>query len=359
MIAPVLGTVALGVSPVKAQAGSTTGAVACLVPDSIGSQLARIARRVGGNAGVSAMHLETGARVSFNGDRPFPMASVSKLPMAMEFLRRVDAGQIDLDERLVVPTTDFRPGNSPLASWSGGRAVRVKVDSLFWLMIGRSDNTATDVLLRMAGGPEAADRAVRDLGVEGVRVDRSEARTFADLVGIPESVPESELYRYSYFRKRDALPQAYRDAARERYGQDPRDTATPDGMASLLAHIYFGAGLSEPSRARLLDVMTRTRTGPRRLKRFLPSGTPVAHKTGTMGGAINDVGIVTLPDGRGHLVVAAFVNTLYGRTWERERAIAEMSKLLFDYFTEDAPTSITGRMAATCSTGAGPAGAGR
>jgi beta-lactamase class A len=211
----------------------------------------------------------------------------------------------------------------------------------------------------MAGGPEAAERAVRDLGVEGVRVDRSEARTFADLVGIPESVPESELYRYSYFRKRDALPQAYRDAARERYGQDPRDTATPDGMASLLAHIYFGAGLSEPSRARLLDVMTRTRTGPRRLKRFLPSGTPVAHKTGTMGGAINDVGIVTLPDGRGHLVVAAFVNTLYGRTWERERAIAEMSKLLFDYFTEDAPTSITGRMAATCSTGAGPAGAGR
>jgi beta-lactamase class A len=235
----------------------------------------------------------------------------------------------------------------------------VSVDSLFWLMIGVSDNTATDVILRMAGGPEAATRAVRDLGVGGVRVDRSEARTFADLVGIPESVPESELYRYSYFRKRDALPQAHRDAARERYGEDPRDTATPDGMAALLAHIYFGAGLSEPSRARLLDVMTRTRTGRRRLKRFLPPGTPVAHKTGTMAGAINDVGIVTLPEGRGHLVVAAFVNTLYGRSWQRERTIAEMSKLLYDYFSEEAPTSITGRMAAACSIDVGRAGAGR
>lgn len=359
MIAPVLGTVALGVSPVKAQAGSTTGAVACLVPDSIGSQLARIARRVGGNAGVSAMHLETGARVSFNGDRPFPMASVSKLPMAMEFLRRVDAGQIDVSETLVVTANEFRPGSSTLARRSGGRAVRVTIDSLFGLMIGVSDNTATDVILRLAGGPEAVSRRVRELGIGGVRVDRSEARTFADLVGISRSVPESELYRYSYFRLRDALPQEHRDAARERYGRDPQDTATPDGMASLLAHLYFGTGLSERSRARLLDIMTRTRTGRGRLKGLLASGTSVAHKTGTMGGAINDVGIVTLPEGRGHLVVAAFVNTLYARTWRRERTIAEMSKLLYDYFTRDAPASITGRMAAACSTGVGPTGAGR
>ena len=73
------------------------------------------------------------------------------------------------------------------------------------------------------------------MGVEGVRVDRSEARTFADLVGISSDVPESELYRYNHFRMRDALPVEHREAARERYGYDPRDTATPDGMAELLA----------------------------------------------------------------------------------------------------------------------------
>jgi beta-lactamase class A len=305
----------------------------CSVPDSVHGKLAHIARRVRDNVGITAIHLESGMRVSFNGDQAFPMASVSKIPMALEFLRRVDAGEIALGETIVVPPTDFRPGNSPLAKWSRGRSVRVSIDSLFSLMIGASDNTATDVILRMAGGPEEATRRVRELGVEGVRVDRSEARTFADLVGISSDVPESELYRYNHFRMRDALPVEHREAARERYGYDPRDTATPNGMAELLARVYDGAGLTKSSRELLLDVMTRTRTGRRRLRGLLPSTTEVAHKTGTMAAAINDVGIITLPDGAGHLVVAVFVNTLRSTTWRRERTIAQAARLLHDYFT--------------------------
>ncbi len=304
------------------------------MPDSISHALERIARRVGGELGISAIHLETGARISFNGQRLFPMASVSKVPMALEFLRLVDAGEIDLGASLVIRPEEFRPGHSPLASWSGGRPVERTLDSLLALMIGVSDNTATDVILELAGGPEAATRRVRELGVEGVTVDRSEARTFADLSGIPEWVPESELYRYAYFRMRDSLPQAQRDAARERFGRDPRDNATPDGMAELLARIHYGIGMSEASRARLLDIMAASPSGPRRLKGLLPDSTRVAHKTGTMGGAINDVGIITLPDGGGHLVVTAFVNTLHRSTRQRERTIAEASRLLYDYFTD-------------------------
>jgi beta-lactamase class A len=132
---------------------------------------------------------------------------------------------------------------------------------------------------------------------------------------------------------RDALPVEHREAARERYGHDPRDTATPDGMAELLALIYDGAGLTESSRELLLGVMTRTRTGRRRLRGLLPSTTEVAHKTGTMAAAINDVGIITLPDGAGHLAVAVFVNTLHSTTWRRERTIAEVARVLHDYFS--------------------------
>ncbi len=329
-----LGTPCLGLAALTAQVPQAPVVATCTVPDSISDALERIARRVGGNVGVSAIHLESGARITLNGDRPFPMASVSKIPMALEFLRLVDAGEIDLDATLVVPPEDFRPGHSPLASWSGGRPVERTLDSLLALMIGVSDNTATDVILRLAGGPEAATRRVRDLGVGGVTVDRSEARTFADLSGIPEWVPESELYRYAYFRLRDSLPQAQRDAARERFGRDPRDNATPDGMAELLTRIHFGIGMSEASRARLLDIMAGSPSGPRRLKGLLPDSTRVAHKTGTMAGAINDVGIITLPDGGGHLVVAAFVNTLHQSTRRRERTIAEASRLLYDHFAD-------------------------
>ncbi len=319
--------------PLHSQTSSVEGVALCLVPDSIGRQLARIAGRVGGEMGVAAIHLETGARVSFNGDRRFPMASVSKLPMALEFLRRVDEGDVDLRERLEIPITDFRPGYSPLASWSGGRSEHATVDSLFRLMIGVSDNTATDLVLRLAGGPGAVTRRLRELGIREVDVNRSEARTFADLVGIPDTVPEEELYRYNYFRLRDRLPAAHRQTARARYGEDPRDTATPEAMADLLVLLFRGFGLSPASRDYLVATMEGSRSGPRRIKGLLPRGTTVAHKTGTMGGAINDVGIVTLPGNAGHLVVAAFVNTLNRTEWRRERTIAEATRLLYDHFS--------------------------
>ena len=329
------GSLALRPPEAHAQPSQTaaTGLDLCLVPDSIGDQLRRITRRVGGEIGVAAIHLESGARISYNGDRRFPMASVSKVPMAVEFLRRVDEGEIDLYEDLVIPVTDFRPGHSPLASWSGGKPEQATVDSLFRLMIEVSDNTATDVVLRMAGGPGEVTRRLRELGVDEVDVDRSEARTFADLSGIPDSVPESQLYRYRYFRTRDALPAEHRQQARLRFGDDPRDTATPDGMADLLALIHVGEGLSLESRDYLLNSMLASRSGPRRIKGLLPRGTPVAHKTGTIAGEINDVGIITLPDGAGHVAIAVFVYTFNRTQWRRERTIAEVSRLVYDYFS--------------------------
>lgn len=325
----------LAAAPGQAQGQSAaTPLAACAVPDSVHDGLAGIARGVDGNIGIAALHVESGTRVSLNADRRFPMASVSKLPMALEFLRRVDAGEVDMGEVLRLEPARFRPGSSPLARYSGGRPVSASVDSLFRLMLVVSDNTATDVILDLAGGPDAATRRVRELGVAGVEVNRSEARTFADLVGLPDTIPETELHRYQYFRLRDALPQEYRDAARARYGTDPRDTATPAGMTELLARIHAGDGLSELSRMRLLDAMTDARSGRNRLRGRLPAGTEVAHKTGTMAGAINDVGIITLPDDAGHLILSVFVNTLHRSTPRRERAIAASARLLYDYFGE-------------------------
>jgi beta-lactamase class A len=328
-----------------------SGLELCLVPDSIGEALRRIARRVGGEVGFTAVHLETGARISFNGGRRFPMASVSKIPMALEFLHRVDRGEIDLSEELIVPTTDFRPGYSPLASWSGGRAEQATVDSLFRLMIEVSDNTATDVILRLAGGPDEVTRRLRELGIEEIDVNRSEARTFADLSGIPDTVPEAELYRYNYFRMRDALPPDHRQQARLRFGDDPRDMATPDGAARMLALIHAGEGLSRESRDYLLDAMLESRSGSRRIRGLLPGGTPVAHKTGTIAAAINDIGIITLPGDAGHVAIAAFVYTFYRTQWRRERTIAEMSRLAYDYFSTVTDPREFGPVSTACGAG--------
>jgi beta-lactamase class A len=90
--------------------------------------------------------------------------------------------------------------------------------------------------------------------------------------------------------------------------------------------------LEPASMDRLLKITTETPTGPARLKGLLPAGTVVAHKTGTMAGTTNDVGIITLPDGAGHLAIAVFVKGSTKDVPERERAIAEIARTVYDFF---------------------------
>jgi beta-lactamase class A len=102
-------------------------------------------------------------------------------------------------------------------------------------------------------------------------------------------------------------------------------------MLQLLLVIDGGTAMSPESREFLLGVMSRTRTGDGRIKGLLPKGTPVAHKTGTAGGIANDVGYVTLPDGR-RFAIAVFTNSSETSVSDRDRAIAEISRMVFDYF---------------------------
>jgi beta-lactamase class A len=90
--------------------------------------------------------------------------------------------------------------------------------------------------------------------------------------------------------------------------------------------------LSEQSTALLIDIMERCQTGEARLKGMLPEGTVVAHKTGTIGRTTNDVGIITLPNDAGHVIVVAFVKESELDVSERERAIAEAARAAHDYF---------------------------
>jgi beta-lactamase class A len=78
--------------------------------------------------------------------------------------------------------------------------------------------------------------------------------------------------------------------------------------------------------------MRRCETGLTRIKGSLPPGTEVMHKTGTIGMTTNDVGIVTLPGDGGHVVISVFVKSSEKEIPDRERAIAEVSRAVYDYF---------------------------
>lgn len=109
-------------------------------------------------------------------------------------------------------------------------------------------------------------------------------------------------------------------------------------MVRLLKLFQQGQGLSKSSRALLMQWMTETETGLKRLKGNLPPGTVVAHKTGTsytVNGvtvATNDVGLITLPNGQ-HLAIAVFVMDSPLSQDTRERAIAAFARLAWTHFT--------------------------
>ena len=102
-----------------------------------------------------------------------------------------------------------------------------------------------------------------------------------------------------------------REAYFSAYQSDPRDRATPLAMLDLLTRFHLGETLSEASTKLLRSMMTRARS---RIALHLPP-LSVANKTGTGTGTFNDVGIVTLPDGR-HLVLVVFTRRAHGVTWE-------------------------------------------
>lgn len=292
----------------------------------------RSAESSGGIVGVSAIRIESGQRVSLNGGIRFPMASVYKLPIALQLLRKVDRGELRLSDPITLSENSFRPGHSPIRDFANNKPLTLTLERLLELMLGESDNSASDTLLRLAGGPSAVTARMRDLGIKGIEVNRPEGQLILNHRGVRELPPESEWTMTLLDGLSAKVAPGEREAAALAYADDPRDTSTPDAMADLLVRVHRRDVLEPTSMERLLQIMTATQTGPLRLKGLLPNGTVVAHKTGTMGGTTNDVGIVTLPDGGGHLAIAIFIKASSKDVPERERVIAEIARTVYDFF---------------------------
>lgn len=314
--------------------------------------LRRIAERAAGLIGITVQHLERGETVSVRGNERFPMASVYKVPIALQLLARVDRGELSLESPVPVTIADLRPGYSPLGDTLADTLVRrlatapadgaaesavLPLGTLLARMVAHSDNTASDLVLQQAGGPAAVTARLRALGIGDMRVDRPESQLLLDFYGVSSAPPPGRWTLGEVERRMDAVRPLRRRAAAERFARDPRDTATPDAMAGLLARLQRGELLSAASTQRLLALMTETPTGPSRLKGQLPRGTPVAHKTGTTGTAggrtagVNDAGIITLPDGS-HLVVVIFVKDAPGDVPTAETAIARLARTAYEHW---------------------------
>ncbi len=272
-------------------------------------------RQFPGRTGVAIMRIDGGEWLT--GKRQgelFPQQSVSKTWVALTILDLVDRGKVRLDQKVRITRDDLAVFHQPVRDRviaNGG--VEMSVLALLEQAIISSDNTANDSLLRTAGGPQAIKEFLTRKKLGAIRFGPGERLLQSGIAGM-DWRQDYSLGR-NFYTARNAVPLAQRKAALDRYLADPVDGASPEAIVRALARLAKGELLSPASTQLILGIMSRTSSGPNRLKAGVPPTWRFMHKTGTgqilppVSTGYNDIGIMTAPDGTRYAVAVMMGST--------------------------------------------------
>ncbi len=265
--------------------------------------IANIIETANGKIGVAVIDVNIKDTLTFNGDAHFPMQSVYKFPLALAVLDEVDRGKLALNQNIHITKKDLLPNTwSPLREKYPNGNVDIPLSEVITNTVALSDNNGCDILFRLIGGTETANKFVANLGINGISI-----------VATEEEMAKDWAVQY-------------------------RNYSTPKAMAELLLKFADGKILSKESHNYLWNVMVNTVTGTGRIKGNLPKGTKVAHKTGSSGvkdgiaAATNDIGIVELPDGK-QFVIVVYVSDSSDNKEKRDKIIADITRVVWDSYT--------------------------
>lgn len=292
-----------------------------------------------GTFGVSVKHLERGETASVNGGERFQMASVFKIPVLVELYTQVQAGKISLDERVTWTSPERYFGSGILVTLAPG--IQPTIRDLATLMIIVSDNAATDMLVTRLGAATITAR-MQALGLSKTRVDGGTRDLILRAIGLSDpkyrDITTADLGKIDW---KAIAPEVRR--AQDQFLADCPNGTTPDEMSTLVELLYTGKTAAAAQTKDMLTILSRQQFNAR-LPRFLPLGTRVDHKTGTLNGptwVVNDAGLIYLPNNE-HVIVSVFsrgtdrdqddaaMKIAIGQAEER---IGEITKIVYDYYT--------------------------
>jgi beta-lactamase class A len=252
--------------------------------------------------GIAAVELDAGRTASVNGGEMFALQGISPLPVATTVLLLEERGEIALGQIMRLTAMDIAPGRSPLAERLRAAPVKFTIRQLLEHMLLNADGTATDALMRLVGGPARIHRELARAGLkEGIRIDRYEREIQPAVFGLKPDPALADPQRFA--EAIDSLDPKLRKRAQKLYLQDPRDTGSPQAIASFYAALARGGLLSRRNSSFVLDLLRRTKTGQGRLAAGIGRGWSMAHRSGqtrTTDGftaVFSDSGIATSPDG--------------------------------------------------------------
>jgi len=270
--------------------------------ESLRSKIEDILSNKQAKVGVSVNGFNDNDTLTINGNEHFPMQSVFKFHLALAILNLVEQGKYTLSQTFYIPGFVLRQNTwSPFRDKYPEGNVIVTLEELLGYTVSQSDNNTCDILFKLAGGTTEVNNYIHSIGMDDVSIAATE-----------EEMSE---------------------------GKDVQFTNWTSPLCATRLLVKFNNNEIVPNMYDYLwKVMTETTTGPKRLKGLLPEGTVVAHKTGTsdtndegITAAVNDIGIVVLPDGRRYSI-AVFVSNSRESFEVNESIIAEVSKVVYDYF---------------------------
>jgi beta-lactamase class A len=267
------------------------------------ASIERTTRSVNATWGIYVKSLDTSEEIAIGADRQMETMSTIKIPLMVETLEQIKAGKFALTDKYTFVQADSQPGTGTIQRLDPGAVMTVK--DLITMMIIVSDNTATEVLYRMVGGPEAVNRRMAAIGLKSTRAMNVPSRWFPSL----RSAPTTE--------------QFYRE------GKYPFGLTTPREMGRLLEMMERGTLVDKPSSDLMLRIM-RGQLYRTRIPRYV-TGYTIPHKTGDfLPYVADDVGMLEAP-GR-TIVVSIFTGNHFGSGEMLENAIGLVAKEVADYF---------------------------
>ena len=318
---------------------------------------ALVAKYPGMRVGLSVVHLPTGQRVDLDADRPYPLASVFKVPIMIEVARQARAGRsgLSLDELLVLREADKCIGSGELQYRPEGTRIRLR--EAVELMETVSDNTATDLVFERIG-LQSVNRMMADLGLRESDIFLKNRPAWLISLGTgtrfrgmgPLQIAATWKAMTPAQRHQAALQveeenrglsrarlQAAEDASAARQSHSENvavasaveNFGSPSDFADLLGRLWKGELLDRKGTDYCLGVLARQKYNTR-IPRLLPAGTRTWHKTGTLAGIVNDAGLVQVrPDAP--VAVVVFVRDVQeGREAAAEDLIARVSRAAYD-----------------------------
>lgn len=252
--------------------------------------------------GIALTVIEDNSTVTVNNRYRYPMQSVYKFPLALAVLHQVDQKKLSLDQKIHIGKDDLKPNTwSPLREKYPQGNLDLTLADLLEYTVSQSDNNTCDVLFRLMNGTTAVERYIHGLGIKNIAIQATE-----------EEMAKGFDVQYTNWTE-------------------------PLAMTTLLKSFFVDNYLSEASRSFLFRLMVESSNSSQRLKGLLPENIVVAHKTGTgnsePAAIVNDVGIITLPDGR-HIALSVFIDGSKEKFEINEKIIATISKTVFDFYSQ-------------------------